>query len=84
MPSPWAKLHHFFLESDQSANTAGKNNTYPVAVYIIFCNSGIRHRLVADAQGDLGKPIELPGFFFIQETERIIIFQLAGKPGLEF
>ena len=28
----FGKIDHFFLESDQSANTTGKYNTYPVLI----------------------------------------------------
>src|SRR6478672_1949347 len=67
------KIPHFFLECIDSSDTTGEDNAYPVVVYIIFCNTGICHSLVADSQGGLCKPVQLTGFFFVKITERIKI-----------
>src|SRR5258705_9014055 len=69
----FGKIPHLFLECIDSSDTTGEYNADPVIVYTIFCDAGIRNSLVADSKGCLRKSVQFPGFFLIEETERIII-----------
>src|ERR1700682_5209107 len=74
----FGEVPDFFLESIDSPNATREYYAYAIAVYIIFCNTGIRNSLIAYDKGCLGKTVQFPCFLFIQEAERIVILQLAG------
>ena len=43
----FCKIHYFFLERNETTDTASKNHPNPVNIHIIFINTGIFHSLIA-------------------------------------
>src|SRR5690606_21067044 len=74
----FGKFGHFVLERDQSTDTASENNADTVGIDIIGSQPGAFHSLIAGYQSELGKAVDLPGFFLIEELKRVQIFHFAG------
>src|SRR5689334_16831656 len=75
----FGKFSHLVLESDQTTDTAGKNNTYPVGVDIVFIQSCVDHSLVTGHECELGKAVDFSCFFLIEVLNGVKIFDFAGK-----
>ena len=67
----FGEIDDFFLESDQAADAAGKNNADPVRIHSLFVNTCILYRLIAGRQGNLSIAIDLPGLLFFQVLQSI-------------
>ena len=79
----FCKLHYFFLESDQSADTAGKYDADTVGVHFFFIYTCIPYGLVAGRQRDLRITINLTGLLFIQVLQGVKAFQFTSKASFE-
>ena len=70
----FCKIDHFFLESDQSADSACENNAYTVVIILSLI---ILHLLLPghlQSSASLSKAVNFAGFFSVEEIERIEIF----------
>ncbi len=79
----FCEIDDLILETDEPADTAGKNYADTVGVDPFLVDPGVPDGFVAGSHGDLGITVNLTGFFLIEVIEWIETFQLAGKSCFE-
>src|SRR5262245_19802022 len=62
----FCKIYYLMLKGDQTTNTTGKYNTYPVWIDIVFIQTCIGHGLITRNKSKLGETVNLAGFFLVQ------------------
>src|SRR5688572_28908559 len=79
-----SKIGHFLLECDKTADTAGKDNTYPVWVSIFTGDTGIFYCFIACNDRKLAVAVHFTGFLPVYINGGIEVFNFTGKLRLEF
>ena len=79
-----SKVHHFFLEGNNTSNAATEDYAYSIRIYIFFRNPRIFYSFISCNDCKLTIPVHFTGFFLVDVICRIKVFNLTSKSGFKF